>query len=65
MEEWQFIKNTSRGKRARGTQDKSSMTLELKRKRVNNEEDLQEELDKLRIELSKSKNHQKFLETNS
>jgi len=44
------------------TQDKSSMTLELKRKRVNNEEDLQEELDKLRIELSKSKNHQKFLE---
>ena len=39
------------------TQDKSSMTLELKRKRVNNEEDLQEELDKLRIELSKSKNH--------
>jgi hypothetical protein len=41
------------------------MTLELKRKRVNNEEDLQEELDKLRIELSKSKNHQKFLETNS
>jgi hypothetical protein len=38
------------------------MTLELKRKRVNNEEDLQEELDKLRIELGKSKNHQKFLE---
>ena len=38
------------------------MTLELKRKRVNNEEDLQEELDKLRIELSNSKNHQKFLE---
>jgi len=27
------------------TQDKSSMTLELKRKRVNNEENLQEELD--------------------
>jgi hypothetical protein len=38
------------------------MTLELKRKRVTNEEDLQEELDKLRIELGKSKNHQKFLE---
>ena len=38
------------------------MTLELKRKRFNNEEDLQEELDKLRIELSNSKNHQKFLE---
>ena len=38
------------------------MTLELKRKRVNNEEDLQEELDKLRIELCNSKNHQKFLE---
>ena len=38
------------------------MTLELKRKRVNNKEDLQEELDKLRIELGKSKNHQKFLE---
>jgi hypothetical protein len=38
------------------------MTLELKRKRVNNEENLQEELDKLRIELGKSKNHQKFLE---
>jgi len=44
------------------TQDKSSMTLELKRKRVNNEENLQEELDKLRIELSKSMIHQKFLE---
>jgi chromosome segregation ATPase len=38
------------------------VTLELKRKRVNNEEDLQKELDKLRIELSNSKNHQKFLE---
>jgi hypothetical protein len=38
------------------------MTLELKRKRVNNEENLQEELDKLRIELSKSMIHQKFLE---
>jgi predicted nucleic acid-binding Zn-ribbon protein len=38
------------------------VTLELKRKRFNNEEDLQEELDKLRIELSNSKNHQKFLE---
>jgi hypothetical protein len=38
------------------------VTLELKRKRVNNEEDLQEELDKLRIELINSKNHQKFLE---
>jgi chromosome segregation ATPase len=36
--------------------------LELKRKRVNNEEDLQKELDKLRSELSNSKNHQKFLE---
>jgi chromosome segregation ATPase len=44
------------------TRDKSSVTLELKSKRVNNEEDLQKELDKLRIELSKSKNHQKFLE---
>jgi len=44
------------------TRDKSSVTLELKRKRVNNEEDLQEELDKLRIELSKSKNHKKFME---
>ena len=42
--------------------DKSSMTSELKRKRVNIEGDLQEELDKLRIELGKSKNHQKFLE---
>ena len=38
------------------------MTLELKRKRVNNEEDLQKELDKLRIELSNRKNHKKFLE---
>jgi len=38
------------------------VTLEFKRKRVNNEEDLQKELDKLRIELSNSKNHQKFLE---
>jgi chromosome segregation ATPase len=38
------------------------VTLELKRKRVNNEEDLQKELDKLRSELSNSKNHQKFLE---
>jgi chromosome segregation ATPase len=44
------------------TRDKSSVTLELKSKRVNNEEDLQKELDKLRIELSKSKNHQKFME---
>jgi chromosome segregation ATPase len=38
------------------------VTLEFKRKRVNNEEDLQKELDKLRIELNNSKNHQKFLE---
>jgi chromosome segregation ATPase len=38
------------------------VTLKFKRKRVNNEEDLQKELDKLRIELSNSKNHQKFLE---
>ncbi|XP_061953586.1 GRIP domain-containing protein RUD3-like [Populus nigra] len=36
--------------------------LELKRKRVNNEKDLREELDKLRIELGNSKTHQKFLE---
>jgi len=49
-------------KEQRRAQDKPSVTLELKRKRVNNEEDLQEELDKLRIELSNSKNHQKFLE---
>jgi hypothetical protein len=49
-------------KEQRIAQDKPSVTLELKRKRVNNEEDLQEELDKLRIELSNSKNHQKFLE---
>jgi len=49
-------------KEQRRAQDKPSVTLELKRKRVNNEEDLQKELDKLRIELSNSKNHQKFLE---
>jgi hypothetical protein len=49
-------------KEQRRAQDKPSVTLELKRKRVNNEEDLQEELEKLRIELSNSINHQKFLE---
>jgi len=49
-------------KEQRRAQDKSSLALELKRKRVNNEEDLREELDKLRIELGNSKNHQKFLE---
>jgi hypothetical protein len=49
-------------KEQRRAQDKPSVTLELKRKRVNNEEDLQKELDKLRIELNNSKNHQKFLE---
>jgi hypothetical protein len=32
------------------------------KKRVSNEEDLQKELDKLRIELRNSKSHQKFLE---
>jgi hypothetical protein len=36
--------------------------MKPKRKRVNNEEDLQKELDKLRIELSNSKSYQKFLE---
>jgi len=51
------LKILQEAKELGGTQDKSSMTLELKRKRVNNEEDLQEELDKLRIELGKSKNH--------
>jgi hypothetical protein len=51
-----------KAKKQRKAQDKSSVTLELKRKRVNNEEDLREELDKLRIELGNSKNHQRFLE---
>ena len=51
-----------KAKEQRRAQDKPSVTLELKRKRVNNEEDLQEELEKLRIELSNSINHQKFLE---
>jgi hypothetical protein len=32
-----------------------------KRKRVNSEEDLQKELDKLRIELGNSKSHKKIL----
>jgi len=49
-------------KERKRAQDKPSVTLELKRKRVNNKEDLQEKLDKLRIELRKSKNHKKFLE---
>lgn len=39
-----------------------SSTTEPRRKRANNEEDLQDELDKLRIELSNSKSQQKFLE---
>jgi len=39
-----------------------SIAMKPKRKRVNNEEDLQKELDKLRIELSNSKSYQKFLE---
>jgi len=56
------LKILQEAKELGGTQDKSSITLELKRKRVNNKEDLQEELDKLRIKLGKSKNHQKFLE---
>jgi len=56
------LKILQEAKELGGTQDKSSMTLELKRKRVNNKEDFQEELDKLRIKLGKSKNHQKFLE---
>jgi len=51
-----------KAKKQRKAQDKSSVTLELKRKRVNNEEDLREESDKLRIELGNSKNHQRFLE---
>jgi hypothetical protein len=33
-----------------------------KRKRVNSEEDLQKELDKLRIELGNSKSHKKYLQ---
>jgi len=39
-----------------------SIAMKPKRKRVNNEEDLQKELDKLRIELSNNKSYQKFLE---
>ena len=41
--------------------DKAPVFVETKRKRVD-ERDLQEELDKLRIELSNSKSNQKFLE---
>jgi len=36
--------------------------MEPKRKWVNREEDLQKELDKLRIELDNNKSHQKSLE---
>jgi hypothetical protein len=41
---------------------KSSTTIEPKRKRVNNEENLQNELDRLRIELCNCKSKKKFLE---
>jgi len=39
-----------------------SIAMKPKRKRLNNEDDLQKELDKLRIELSNSNSYQKFLE---
>lgn len=42
-------------------QDRPSIAMEPKRKGVNNKENPQKELDKLRIELSNNKNHQKFL----
>lgn len=40
----------------------SSTTIEPKRKRVNNEKDLQDELDKLRFKLNNNKSQHKFLE---
>jgi hypothetical protein len=43
-------------------QDRPSVVMEPKRKTVSNEEDLQKELDKLRIELNNNKSHQEFLE---
>ena len=42
--------------------ERLSIVMEPKRKWVNREEDLQKELDKLRIELDNNKSHQKSLE---
>ena len=42
--------------------ERLSIAMEPKRKWVNREEDLQKELDKLRIELDNNKSHQKSLE---
>jgi hypothetical protein len=42
-------------------QDRLSITMKPKRKGVNNKEDLQKKLDKLRIEPDNSKSHQEFL----
>jgi hypothetical protein len=43
-------------------QDRTSITIKPKRKRVSNEKDLQKKLDKLRIELGNNKSQQKLLE---